>query len=135
MRVLPHWSNPKLTTHSGQQAQLGPSAFLERWVADRGAQLPGSYYSKHRTSWIVPAHFVSQPFLLQKYDKGVQLNSALFTGTQGWVLKPASIRSPADEKKRVAEHDGKKKHLFVDIKGASALTLPAVSLLLLVCLS
>jgi len=38
----------------------------------------------------------------QKYDKGTQLNEALFVGTPGWVLKPAHMRgSPQERQKRV----------------------------------
>lgn len=38
----------------------------------------------------------------QKYDKGMQLNEALFVGTPGWVLKPARMRGIVEERpKRV----------------------------------
>lgn len=58
----------------------------------------------------------------QTYDKGVQLNSALFTGTPGWVLKPQSILDGGNM-------NPEKKQLKVEVKGASALSLPEVSLL------
>lgn len=59
----------------------------------------------------------------QKYDRGVQLNSALFTDTPGWVLKPKAIRDIQSED---TSSERKTVKLKVEIKGASALALPSV---------
>jgi phosphatidylinositol phospholipase C delta len=59
----------------------------------------------------------------QRYDRGVQMNAALFAGTPGWVLKPPELRGQAPAR------EGKVK-LVVSLKSARKLQLPKVGPLL-----
>jgi hypothetical protein len=51
----------------------------------------------------------------QSVDKGIQLNEGMFSGTGGWVLKPASLSCPP----------GKKSWLHIKFLGGQNLPLPA----------
>ncbi|KAG8927214.1 hypothetical protein FRC02_008365 [Tulasnella sp. 418] len=52
----------------------------------------------------------------QNYDKGMQLNNAMFDGTNGWVLKPASFLNPDSKGPQ------EKVTLTIDVVGASNCT-------------
>ncbi|KUI52868.1 1-phosphatidylinositol 4,5-bisphosphate phosphodiesterase 1 [Cytospora mali] len=56
----------------------------------------------------------------QSFGLGLQLNEALFSGTDGYVLKPASLRSGGDG----SMSTGQKKRLRLHIAGATDLPLP-----------
>ncbi|KAF4622441.1 hypothetical protein D9613_009451 [Agrocybe pediades] len=51
------------------------------------------------------------------YDKGMQVNEAIFVGTPGWVAKPLSLREPRSKM-------GGRRALAVDIIGISSLPAP-----------
>jgi phosphatidylinositol phospholipase C delta len=59
----------------------------------------------------------------QVFDRGVQMNNALFAGSNGWVLKPAELRKDETGAK---ERTGKVK-LRVEVKGATNLPIPKVA--------
>ncbi|KAK3314057.1 PLC-like phosphodiesterase [Apodospora peruviana] len=57
----------------------------------------------------------------QTFGASMQLNEALFAGTDGYVLKPAALRAGGDG---VISSDGKKKRLKLRVAGASGVPLP-----------
>ena len=61
--------------------------------------------------WRAGSHFPALNW--QDFDEGVQLNEAMFSGTGGWVLKPAGLRDAGGQK------DGKVR-VQVEIGGLSA---------------
>lgn len=56
----------------------------------------------------------------QTFDASMQLNEALFAGSDGYVLKPAALRAGGSGKL----DSGKKKHLRVHIAGATDVPVP-----------
>jgi len=62
--------------------------------------------------WSNGSHVVSLNW--QKFDRGMQLNEAMFVGTGGWVLKPPSVRGLQ------APGKGRRKNLVGEIAGISA---------------
>ncbi|USW53617.1 Putative C2 domain, phosphatidylinositol-specific phospholipase C, X domain, C2 domain superfamily [Septoria linicola] len=56
----------------------------------------------------------------QKFDASMQLNEALFAGTDGYVLKPAALRAGGSGKL----DSGKKKHLRMHVAGATDVPIP-----------
>lgn len=57
----------------------------------------------------------------QTFGAGMQLNEALFSGTDGYVLKPAALRHGGDGRCST----GRKKKLSVHVAGATEIPLPA----------
>lgn len=57
----------------------------------------------------------------QKFDASMQLNEALFSGSEGYVLKPSPLRAGGDGKLTT----GEKKKLLLQIAGASDIPIPA----------
>ncbi|KAF7314301.1 Phosphoinositide phospholipase C [Mycena kentingensis (nom. inval.)] len=66
--------------------------------------------------WRTGAHIAGLNW--QNYDKGMQLNEAMFVGTTGWVLKPRKLRGGEDP------GDEGRERLTVDIAGISSLPPP-----------
>ena len=56
----------------------------------------------------------------QVYDKGMQINEAMFVGTPGWVEKPLSMRKAADG---AVHSTGTREKLVAEIVGLSSRTL------------
>ncbi|CAA7264564.1 unnamed protein product [Cyclocybe aegerita] len=59
----------------------------------------------------------------QVYDRGMQVNEAMFVGTPGWVSKPARMRKEAVEE-GAEKVDGHKEKLVVEVVGVSSLPAP-----------
>lgn len=53
----------------------------------------------------------------QVYDRGMQINEAMFVGTSGWVEKPLSMRNASDRK---VHSSGSRQKLRVEIVGISS---------------
>ncbi|KAJ3509982.1 hypothetical protein NLJ89_g4930 [Agrocybe chaxingu] len=56
----------------------------------------------------------------QVYDRGMQVNEAMFVGTPGWVAKPGRMRKGALEAEGDEKGDGQREKLVVEVVGASS---------------
>jgi phosphatidylinositol phospholipase C delta len=68
--------------------------------------------------WGIGAHITALNW--QTFDASMQLNEALFSGSDGYILKPAPLRADGDGKLTT----GGKKKLLLHIAGASDVPIP-----------
>ncbi|KAF9552821.1 PLC-like phosphodiesterase [Agrocybe pediades] len=104
LALLPH-SLSALITHG--------SAHLRR-IFPKGTRIGSSNFNPV-TFWRNGSQVASLNW--QVYDKGMQVNEAMFVGTPGWVAKPLSLREPRSTM-------GGRGALAVDIIGISSLPAP-----------
>jgi len=104
----------KLAQHSStMQALVANGRELLRRVYPKGTRIESGNQDP-LVCWRAGSHFAALNW--QDFDRGMQLNEAMFYGTGGWVLKPAHLRGEEVQPKKVK----------IDINVAGLSSLPRV---------
>ncbi|CAK1357070.1 1-phosphatidylinositol 4,5-bisphosphate phosphodiesterase zeta-1 [Cercospora beticola] len=108
MKLDLHLNGPKISQHNAQHLMR---------VYPKGTRISSKNLNPV-PFWGVGAQICALNW--QTFDASMQLNEALFSGSDGYVLKPAALRSGGSGKLST----GRKKHLRLHVAGATDVPVP-----------